>query len=375
MNNEHKFITPVSMIVTEEQYLRDLKEPLKKLGYDIAVENDRGDLLLFTNGNGTHSYGCLNSLTAVKRANNRFFIKHYNPKLFLALAAMTEGEDWIVGEYVYFKGYADTPKGAIFKCLHLNGCNNYAGYAGLENKHMYRKATKGELIEFMTKDTFVLPEKWLVRIDSKNKGVLRRWVEKQLNYDDDYSLNVGQSVTNIYTDNSYQNWNTISDDKDLELEINAKFITFEQFTKHVLKEDIMSNKTDRFPFKLDLEGARKITAVACSDWKPKLTKAFQGLVLEDTIDITEKFYKSMRDACSESQHEVLDSVFGKQESHPEDGTPCLVGFDEKDTALAFRYADGNGRFYTHGNKSGDTTQYGYQIVLEGNTSLKVTNNK
>ena len=30
--------------------------------------------------------------------NNKHIIKNYNPKLFLALAAMTEGEDWIVGE-------------------------------------------------------------------------------------------------------------------------------------------------------------------------------------------------------------------------------------------------------------------------------------
>lgn len=33
MDNKHKFITPVSMEVTEEQYERDLKIPLKELGY------------------------------------------------------------------------------------------------------------------------------------------------------------------------------------------------------------------------------------------------------------------------------------------------------------------------------------------------------
>ncbi len=29
----NKFITPVSMLVTDEQYYADLKEPLEKLGY------------------------------------------------------------------------------------------------------------------------------------------------------------------------------------------------------------------------------------------------------------------------------------------------------------------------------------------------------
>jgi len=85
-----KFKTPVAMEVTQEQYDRDLKQPLKDLGY---VESCMG--------RPTESYTRLktnwvqsnNGLGISANQNECHLIPTYNPELFLALAGMTEGDN------------------------------------------------------------------------------------------------------------------------------------------------------------------------------------------------------------------------------------------------------------------------------------------
>lgn len=151
-----KFITPVSMKCTQEQYERDLKKPLEELGYKWDSEFDYSDNIVGLNticeyltNFYNRDYNSLANEYSV--CDECFLIDHYNPELFLALAAMTEGEDWIVGEYlVHYGGENATNK--IFKVCDLYGCNSSLGYAANYNKHFYRKATKEELINHFTKE-------------------------------------------------------------------------------------------------------------------------------------------------------------------------------------------------------------------------------
>ena len=81
----------------------------------------------------------------------------------------------------------------------------------------------------------------------------------------------------------------------------------EEYHKHMTKKE-------RFPFELDLEGARKIINCACEDWKAKLSIAWaKPVLLGNNILILESFYREMRKACNDEQHKVLDEVFGKDE--------------------------------------------------------------
>ena len=254
---ERKFITPVSMKCTQEQYERDLKKPLEELGYEEGSLTF-GDKEHLTNCNGLNEF----EVWTFFGYEYSYLIDHYNPELFLALAAMTEG-DFIKGEYATHK------KGrCIFKILFNN--------TGIVEP--YRKATKEELIKHFSKDM-------------KRKSVAERCREI------------------------------------------AKTITVKSYHNNVKKEN-------RFPFELDLEGARKIIDVACEGWKDKLyTKFGKGMILSGTIIIRESFYKEMRDACSEEQHKVLDEVFGKDEKSVEsslryflyDKTP--LSFDRAKTDL------------------------------------------
>ena len=91
----YKFIQPVSMRVTKEQYERDLREPLLKMGYEEAcmIYWDK-NLFLATFSGVNNPF-----MTNIKNGRG-FVIPEYNPKLFLAIAAMTDKETPIVGEWL-----------------------------------------------------------------------------------------------------------------------------------------------------------------------------------------------------------------------------------------------------------------------------------
>lgn len=63
---------------------------------------------------------------------------------------------------------------------------------------------------------------------------------------------------------------------------------------------------------IDSEGFKKIYNVACSSWKDILTSKFaKDLIFEESVEISDTFYKKMRDASNVDQNKVLDEVFGK----------------------------------------------------------------
>ena len=102
---EIKFKTPIAMKCTQEQYDRDLKQPLKELGYvecNMDVISDRCNILSTSFCNESNNLGFGYGV------GDRYRIPTYNPKLFIALAGMTKGEDWIAGEW--------------FKCINSNTC-------------------------------------------------------------------------------------------------------------------------------------------------------------------------------------------------------------------------------------------------------------
>lgn len=126
------FTQYIAMKVTEEQYVTDLKEPLKNLGYR---ENDMKFLenysYLCTNWTG---HGLLQIANFGVVIENRYLIEPYNPELFLALAAMTEGPEIRYGEYWTSDG----------KNLVQNNDKTWCFKSGI----YYRKATKEELINY-----------------------------------------------------------------------------------------------------------------------------------------------------------------------------------------------------------------------------------
>lgn len=150
------------MECTQEQFEKDLKESLLALGYREDCFTNWQDSNILTN-NLNNKLGFISNINRMaKEKKDRYFIDHYNPELFLALAAMTEGKDWVVGEYVIVITTDLNSLGTIFKVNFLKSANSYLGYACNSHKNIYRKATKKELIVHFTKSKEKTMEKKII---------------------------------------------------------------------------------------------------------------------------------------------------------------------------------------------------------------------
>lgn len=225
----YKFIQPVSMQVNKEQF-NYLKKELNKLGYEIFGDNEVTSRwnIICTNMNNQHNH-CILLGYANKEEKNRYFIDHYNPELFLALAAMTDSEYYHLGEY-----YVNS-KGIFFNLKDIKeSLNTKEHYI---NEYDTRPATKDELIAgFTKKEEFVLPEKWYVKRNKYNSLVINEYLNKLINR----ASNPYYSNVNGYLNYPFNN--------DWDCYINRypepgyKEITFEQFKKYVLKTETMNKK-------------------------------------------------------------------------------------------------------------------------------------
>jgi hypothetical protein len=64
--------------------------------------------------------------------------------------------------------------------------------------------------------------------------------------------------------------------------------------------------------KLTVTDAKRIIDLACVNWKEQLAREWgANIVLNKEIEISEEFYKTMRNACTEKQHELFDEIFGE----------------------------------------------------------------
>jgi len=162
-----KFITPVSMKVTLAQFETDLLQPLLILGYkkgDCHYSEDR--CILATNITYEHDrFSLLYPAYASER--DRFFIKEYNPQLFLALAAMTDELNGIAGEWwkhttSYTSQFDD---GCLYKqvtksILEIHAFGEHLSAWSNNNHKYFVKATKEEIIQhFIIKQQTVSTEK------------------------------------------------------------------------------------------------------------------------------------------------------------------------------------------------------------------------
>jgi hypothetical protein len=94
-------------------------------------------------------------------------------------------------------------------------------------------------------------------------------------------------------------------------ETNLPTQSVKEFYKQ-LKPENMEDK--RFPFKLEEKDAKRIIKIACRDWRNRLSDRWGvELLREGFVNIEEKYYRYMRKACTDEQHELFDDIFGKDE--------------------------------------------------------------
>ena len=243
----NKFKTSVAMKVTEEQYKKDLKQPLKKLGYICGNTNFFREYLTNTSSTEENDgkYGYFSENNAI---NEAYYIDTYNPELFLALSAMTENYDWDIGEYlVYYQTINKESTFKIFKCNYLSGCSSFDGLADNHYKNMYRKATKEELIKHFSKSASIkaypltindaiLPEKWYCKPENDHDAkILGEWYDSTEHYTSDYYKKSFKGVKSYGI--SYPSYGLGKVD-------NYKEITFQFFLDNILNKSINNNNNN-----------------------------------------------------------------------------------------------------------------------------------
>jgi hypothetical protein len=155
--------------------------------------------------------------------------------------------------------------------------------------------------DFLT-DEFVLPEKWCVK-NPNNK------VESLLLYK--YATKV---TGRTYSGGTFYHFPDHEPLKCTSRYIIEGYteITFEEFKKYILKKE--ENMDNRFPFKISAYHAQLIINIACNDWKDKLATMWgPKIVIRTSVVISEEFYKEMRKACTNEQHDLFDEIFGKDQ--------------------------------------------------------------
>ena len=398
-----KFKTPIAMKCTQEQYDRDLKQPLKDLGYvELDMDRDNGRCnLLSTGWRDCNQIGYIE-----EKLSSDYLIPTYNPKLYISLAGMTEGEDWIVGEWLVYEY-----NGELFEVKGFEYADYQRGQASTKFKGLYRKATKEELIEYFTEEVeesntirdrilkrFSIPsnydkhdfemakyslndvievveefleieevKKQLTQYKGEIEGFPRHIVEEMLDEQERQGNKRDVTVFEKYkmsgVDTGGFNWcnSILSTDTWKDIIDNRKFHLIEQAKPQ-------QPKKNKFPFTLSLEEAKRLVGIAPREHKGILARTLGKLfMLEKDLEVSEIRYEEMREIFNTEQQLVLDEIFGKDEEVIPDGTPCLV----RSNGWSLKYADGKGQFYFHGAKKGHTSKWDEYQVLDIN-NLPVT---
>lgn len=237
-----QFTTPIVMKCTEDQF-NWIKDKLVEMGYKVEWFNWGGVRYLTTNYNSV--MGNVDS-TGVVYGRGRILFETFNPDLFLALAAMTDKEDGINGEWWKAKA------GVGF---HVQQGGEVCGLT----RAFFRKATAQEIIEHFEKKEFVLPKLWHVVVTEENVDVLSKW-----RFGEEYpkhKLNIGYIVGFSSWQNSKQH-----NPSDSRGSFGSE-ITFDQFKKYVLKETTQSCQI--IPIPPTKQATLFDDRVEITDWKPK----------------------------------------------------------------------------------------------------------
>ena len=315
-----RFICPVSMECTEKQYINDLKEPLLNMGYEEKCKTpmDAELNILITNYEGIS--GCISNVFNHRiHAENRYFISEYNPKLFLALAAMTNDENGNYGEYWKYVGTTNISftTDEIYKQVgNLNGmCPN--------NSTFFKKATKEEIINFFStqqsKEVKLIDGEYYYCkcIDDSEWIYIYKSVED--NYKTNRYVSFEQNDNNIYynvgdciTDNDDIQTIRLATSKEKDL-LNNRLAKenkyFDEKTKTIKtiikKQEIMEFKTTRANMK-------QIYNVSCTAWKSKIIEMVSKYAVSqfsEEIILPQEEVDEMFRAASSTQKETLKEVF------------------------------------------------------------------
>lgn len=330
------FIQPVSMkIPSQEDYERDLKQQLLKLGYtetDYEWENTSPYLITGWYWHNTDKKEM--GFNQKHSANDSTYkIDTYNPQLFLALAGLTDDPikvgDWLMSldtSIDYHEGnlyQVDTYDGecitSLQSCPTKGAKKRIIRSLGKGEKLHFRKATGGEVMQHFSNvvvETVSLAEKLLTQIpkyfvvkrdDSPkwdeyiewlNKTYAQNWGGKEYRY---YGYH-GANTKNGYDYKGMAGYDNVEDFKN-----NPQvFESAEEFMKLINQQSKMKRILKRDDFKAILN-----TISPECRWHQDLINKFKDFAIKDELEVPDELYVRGRKAANDYQTVLLDKIFGK----------------------------------------------------------------
>lgn len=147
---------------------------------------------------------------------------------------------------------------------------------------------------------FTLPEKWCIKVTEENKETLANW----RSVGDPHGKIVKGSYNGWYL---YTPMGGVNGYGQQNKEEGYTEITFEQFKKHVLKQNDMKTEQQPQTFKVTRQTFAEILPHVCSDYRDKINKLAQEDLFSNEIEVSESIVRQVhKDATKTEQRNWLD---------------------------------------------------------------------
>jgi hypothetical protein len=230
------------------------------------------------------------------------------PKLEKAGLVITSMESFLAAEYLVNNFRGDL--GIVTNLINFRGdlgiVTNLISPHGYYERLIFEEWDEQTFLEYCGIESFVLPEKWCVEITESNREVLLNWVRKQPNYNNygEHCFYPGNTAVSKHPfDDTYLYVYSPSDF--LKAHPKYKQITFQEFEKHVLKQEHMET------IKVSAAQVLRIHEIACQDWQARIVKDYLPRINKNQeIEFTRSEVDEMFRAAIPKQVPTLESIFG-----------------------------------------------------------------
>jgi hypothetical protein len=197
-----KFTNQVRMVTPTVKYIKGLIEELLKLGYKPDISISEGEIG-FISTRITAAGDFINLSVDPNWIGDAYQIDHWNPDLFKAIAALSEGDEFFTGEWVWAKS-PDGMGGEISGMANEYSIRFKNGHT--YPKDMVRKATLEELTQYFTQPSVEVKQEW----EPKNGEEVMAWIIEQDKYPATFITKDGAKYICRNPDGTYDGWLGVS---------------------------------------------------------------------------------------------------------------------------------------------------------------------